>query len=183
MMGNEGNGGPGAGLRDLLNRKGVLPLLGGLVAVVVIGILLIAVASGGGGDGESVTIEPTRGPSDNAGLDRSPTAEAATPEPTIDLSRATAVVTRPETVPGSDAGDRIVIPRAGVNAPITLAVVPASGGELAQSVDAVVGSTRHHAAQARDLALVVATAIDGERAIALANVDDVRARGGNTTYA
>jgi hypothetical protein len=132
MKGQEGGGGFTARVREVLGRKGVLPLVGGLAAVILIGILLVAVASGGGdGDGESVTVPPTSAPSDNAGLERSPTTEAATPEPTIDLNRPTGTVRRPETVPGQDAGDRIVIAKAGVNAPITLAVVPPTGGELA----------------------------------------------------
>lgn len=114
-----------------MSRKGVIPLIGALGAVAVIGILLVAISSGSeDGGNEAAVASPTRAPSDNAGIERSP-AVVSTPEPTIDLARATTVVTRPNSnIPGSNSADRIIITKAGVNAPITLKMVPPSGGEL-----------------------------------------------------
>jgi hypothetical protein len=131
MMGNAGSG-SGGGLKGLLARKGVLPLAGGLAAVVVIGVVVALAAGGGGGGSPSArAATPTRGPSDNAGL-RTPVA-SGTPDPTPVLENGQNVVTKPAgaAVPGADSSDRIIIPKANVNAPITLRVVPPEGGELA----------------------------------------------------
>jgi len=122
MRGNTG-GGLTDRARELLRRKGVLPIVGALAAVVVVGILLIALASGGGGgDGNSAT-----GPGGSGGL-KSETPEA-TPEATIDLNQPTPVATRDPNapIPGGGNGDRLIIQKFGVNAPLTYKVVPPDG--------------------------------------------------------
>jgi len=122
MRGNTG-GGLTDRARELLRRKGVLPIVGALAAVVVVGILLIALASGGGGeDGNSAT-----GPGGSGGL-KSETP-VATPEATIDLNQPTPVATRDPNapLPGTTDGDRLVIQKYGVNAPMTYKVVPPDG--------------------------------------------------------
>jgi hypothetical protein len=131
MTGDAGSGGP-AGLKGLLARRGALPVIGGLVAVLVIGVVVVLAAGGGGGGGSSAVAQPTKGPADSAGLAKTPEA-TGTPAPTPDLAQATTVVSKPANgaIPGSDSADRIIIGKANTNAPITLSVVPASGGELA----------------------------------------------------
>jgi hypothetical protein len=128
MMGNQGSGEP-AGLKGLLARRGALPIIGGLAAVLVIGVVIVLAAGGGGGS--SAVAQPTSAPADSAGLAKTPVATIA-PPPTPVATQGPVVVTKPTAgVPGQDSGDRLVIAKANVNAPISLKVVPASGGELA----------------------------------------------------
>jgi LPXTG-site transpeptidase (sortase) family protein len=130
MMGSEGSGGPVNRLRELLARRGVLPLVVGLVAILVIGVVIV-LASGGGGSDSGASAQATV-PAGSAGIERTP-RPTGTPEPTPDLSQASTVVTKTagSAIPGESSDDRLVIPKAHVNAPITLKVVPAEGGYLA----------------------------------------------------
>jgi hypothetical protein len=101
------------------------PVIAGL-AVVVAGIVLAVVAFGSGGGGSDGD-EPVR---QSGGL----VADEATPtvQATIDLNQPTAVATRPPNapVPGAAAGDRFMVPKFGISAPITLKAVPPTGGVL-----------------------------------------------------
>jgi hypothetical protein len=98
------------------------------LGVLVIGVALVLASSACGGGGGDKPPTATREPADSGGL---ATREAATPEATIALGGNTGGVVQPPTVlPGDNATDRIVIPKANVNAPLTLATVPPSGGEL-----------------------------------------------------
>jgi hypothetical protein len=130
MLGNAGSGRPSDRIRALLARKGVIPLVGGLGAILVIGVVIVVAAGGGGGS--NARVSPTAPPAESAGLAKTPEAPG-TAEPTPDLSQATTVVTKTagSAIPGGDSGDRLVIAKANVNAPITLKVVPADGGYLA----------------------------------------------------
>jgi LPXTG-site transpeptidase (sortase) family protein len=103
-------------LQTIRSGKLPLPLLGGIATVVVVGLILIVVALGGGSTGAET---PTR-VADSGGLQ---TAQP-TPEATIDLNRPTAVPGHLESV---GPGDRMVIPRFGVDAPLTYRKVPADG--------------------------------------------------------
>jgi LPXTG-site transpeptidase (sortase) family protein len=94
-----------------------LYLAGIAVVVVVVALVLAAIvlASGGDdGDETAVVASPTAAPT------LEPTPEA-TPEPSP---------TPLPVVPGTVDGDRIVIGGVGIDAPITLREVPASGGAL-----------------------------------------------------
>jgi hypothetical protein len=130
MMGSAGSGGPGGRFKELLARRGVLPVAGGFAAILIVGVVVV-LAAGGGGGGSGASANPTRGPADSAGLARTP-EPTGTPEPTPDLSRANTIVTKTadSAVPGGDSADRLIIQKANVNAPITLRIVPPQGGEL-----------------------------------------------------
>jgi LPXTG-site transpeptidase (sortase) family protein len=130
MSGNAGSGGASDRIRDILARRGVVPLVGGLGAILVIGVVIVVAAGGGGGS--NARVSPTAPPAESAGLAKTPEA-VSTPAPTPDLSQATTVVTKTagSAIPGGDSADRIVIGKANINAPITLRVVPAEGGYLA----------------------------------------------------
>lgn len=95
-----------------------LPLIGGLATLVIVGIILVAVAMGGGGSDSSGDADAT--PGNLAGLQ---TAQP-TPEATIDLERETAEAGHLTAV---GDGDRMVISRFGVNAPLTYRQVPPNG--------------------------------------------------------
>jgi hypothetical protein len=126
-----GSAGSGGRLRELLARKGVLPLAGGLAMILVIGVVIVLAAGGGGGKAPVARPDPTE-PSGSAGLAKTP-QPTGTPEATPDLSRANTVVTKTanSVLPGGDSADRLIIAKANVNAPITLKVVPPEGGNLA----------------------------------------------------
>jgi LPXTG-site transpeptidase (sortase) family protein len=101
-------------LRSLLQNRVIAA--GVTLAAVTLVVIAVLVVSGGGGDDRTAVL-PT--PTPFAPPSPAPTTEA-TPEPTP-----------VPVVPGNDPNDRIVIAGAKVNAPITLRVVPPSGGELA----------------------------------------------------
>jgi LPXTG-site transpeptidase (sortase) family protein len=94
-----------------------LPLIGGLAALVVVGIILVAVALGSGGGGSDNDDDTS---ADHGGLQ----TEQPTPEATIDLNRPTAV---PGHLTSIGAEDRLVISRFGVDAPLTYRAVPPTG--------------------------------------------------------
>lgn len=91
---------------------------------------LLAACGGGGGDAPRPTETGQAGaPTAVASATEAVIAEpTATPGPPI-VSRRPGVP-----VPGESPGDRLTIGNAKVNAPITLRVVPATGGELAAPV-------------------------------------------------
>lgn len=122
MFQDQGPGSSG-GLKDMILSRGAMPLIGAAAVVIVI-VAIAAVALGSGGsDGRQVGARPTQ-VSDSGGL----ASTIPTPEATIDLERPTAVVGRDPTapVPGA-AGDRLVISRFGVSAPLTYKTVGADG--------------------------------------------------------
>ncbi|HLF72575.1 MAG TPA: class F sortase [Dehalococcoidia bacterium] len=105
------------GQGGLIAGRPTLPVIGGLVAVVVVGIVLVVVAMGGGGKSQ---------PSgDLAGL----AADDVVPTPvaTLDLNRPTAV---PNVNPNLNAvgnSDRMIIPKIGVTAPLSYKPVGLDG--------------------------------------------------------
>lgn len=107
------------GIGRLLRSGQARPILGGLVAIVVIFVLILAIAfSGGGGDkggkpGESV----------HAGLATS----EPTPEATIDLNRQLVAEPKNLNVTQLGADDRLLIPKISVDAPLTLRIVATDG--------------------------------------------------------
>jgi LPXTG-site transpeptidase (sortase) family protein len=98
-----------------------LPLIGGIAAVIVVGIILIVVAVGGGGDGNDSDVANARPTADSGGLQ---TDAEPTPEATIDLARPTAKAGHLENV---GPNDRLVIKRFNINAPLTHRKVPPTG--------------------------------------------------------
>lgn len=121
--GNRGDGGPSDG-------RPPLPLIGGLIAAVLVGIIIIFVALSGGGDDEPETVavgtdvvRSTSAPSGGAsgGLATGvPDTDA-----TIDLSQPTVAVAPNLDSVGS--GDRLVVPLYGISAPLTLRTVGVDG--------------------------------------------------------
>jgi hypothetical protein len=102
-------------------RTPPLPIIGALVAVVVIGVALVVIALGSGGDGGG-------GGNGGAPLHAGLQTEQPTPEATIDLTNRTpptAVVDNNLTSVGS--GDKFVISKFGVSAPLTYRVVGPDG--------------------------------------------------------
>src|SRR5687767_6672547 len=96
-------------------KSAPFPVIGGLAALVVIGIIFVAVAlSGGGdGDGDGNTAAGATPTASSGGLQTSePTVEA-----TIDPARPTAAAA--ENLTSVGPGDRLVIPKFGVDAPLT----------------------------------------------------------------
>jgi Sortase domain len=93
-----------------------LPLIGGLAAIIVVGVILVIVALGGGGGDSTPTIT-----ADHGGLQ---TAQP-TPQATIDLTRPTAQPTGHWTEVGPDV--KFVVPKFGIDAPVTYRKVPPSG--------------------------------------------------------
>lgn len=117
-QGPAGSGGPFGG-------RPPLAILGGIAAVVVVGIILVAVAfSGGGDDGGS-------GPSRPA-TQSSPAASAGLVSPVLPTPVGTPLAVG-ETVANAPqltsvgAGDRLVISKFGVNAPLTYRTVGPDG--------------------------------------------------------
>lgn len=122
MFQDQGPGSSG-GLKDMIFARGAMPLLGAAAVVIVI-VAIAAVAIGSGnGDSPQVGARPTE-VRESAGL----ATTLPTPEATIDLTRPTAVVGRDPNapVPGAE-GDRLVISRFGINAPLTYKVVGPDG--------------------------------------------------------
>jgi len=108
-------------------NKAPLPVIGGLAALVVIGIIVVGVAlsSGGGGDGNGGT------GSTGATAQRSPTPTSIsgglltaqpTPEATADLTQPTSQAENLQAIAG-----QFVIPRFNVNAPLTYRAVGPDG--------------------------------------------------------
>jgi LPXTG-site transpeptidase (sortase) family protein len=101
-----------------------IAIIGGLVAVVVIGIVLVVVAMGGGSDnkgsGNGADTQPL-----HAGLKTE--ADQPTPEATIDLTRPTPTAIVDQNITSVGAGDRFVISKFGVNAPLSYKVVGPDG--------------------------------------------------------
>lgn len=105
-------------LQQIRNGQLPLPLLGGIAAVVVVGIILVVVALGSGDGGESTAARPT---AQSGGLQTS----RPTPRATIDLSRPTASPAGHWTEVGADF--RFVVTKLGIEAPLTYRKVPPSG--------------------------------------------------------
>src|SRR5215218_4049109 len=94
-------------------RTPPLPIIGGLIAVVVIGVALVVLALGSGGRGSG---GGNSGEALHAGLQ----TEQPTPEATLDLTNRAPppeVVDNNLTAVGS--GDKIIISKFGVSAPLT----------------------------------------------------------------
>jgi sortase family protein len=95
-----------------------LPVIGGLAAVVLIGIVVVAVVlSGGGGDSGDPAAVTT--PASGGLQTAQPTAVA-----TADLTQPTAVA---ENLPSIGENDRLIIPRFSVDAPLTYRAVGQDG--------------------------------------------------------
>ena len=103
-------------------RTPPLPIIGGLVAVVVIGVALVVLAlgsggggSGGGGSGENL----------HAGLQ----TEQPTPEATLDLTNRAPPPDAPvdNNLTGVGSGDKLLISKFGISAPLTYKVVGPDG--------------------------------------------------------
>ncbi|HEX5141817.1 MAG TPA: class F sortase [Dehalococcoidia bacterium] len=108
-------------LDKIKSGRAPLPVIGGLLALVVIGIIFVAVALGGGGgdDNKSASASPT---SSHAGLlTAEPTVEA-----TIDLTQPTPTAPA-QNLTAVGAGDRLIIDKFGVNAPLTYRQVGLDG--------------------------------------------------------
>jgi LPXTG-site transpeptidase (sortase) family protein len=105
-------------LQQIRSGQLPLPLLGGIAAVVVVGIILVVVALGSGDDGDSTAARPT---AQSGGLQTS----RPTPRATIDLARPTAQPAGHWTEVGTDF--RFVISKFGIEAPLTYRKVPPSG--------------------------------------------------------
>ena len=114
----------GGGLLDSIKSgRAPLPVIGGLAALVVIGIIFVAVALGGGGDdgdnGGNVAVGATPTASSGGLQTSAPTVEA-----TIDLARPTAIA---QSLTSVGDNDRIVISKVGVDAPLTYRSVGLDG--------------------------------------------------------
>ena len=123
MSGSPGSGSGGDGPRNVLTSRNALPLLGAgaVVAVVVVAIAVLALGSGGS---SSPPQQPTIG--ESGGLAAG--SPLPTPQATIDLNRPTAVPTIDANAPKPGApGDKIVISKIGVNAPLTYKTVGLDG--------------------------------------------------------
>jgi len=110
-----GNKDPG----DHRSGRPALPILGALATALIAGLVL-AVACGGGGDKKS-----SAGDDFHAGLASS--SEEPTPQATIDLARPTVVPTSNPNISKLDSGDRLVISKFGIDAPLTLKTVGSDG--------------------------------------------------------
>ena len=100
------------------HRRGLLPIAGGLGVIVIAFVLFFVVGLAGGGDGGG------GGDGPSGGLVTQP-AGSPTVEATIDLSRPTVVATRDPNapIPGASEGDRFVVAKIGVDAPLSYKVV------------------------------------------------------------
>jgi hypothetical protein len=107
-------------LRRLLVNRSML--IGAGIAVLAVGAsVIVAVALAvSGGSADDTALIPTATP-------RPSPSPSPSPEPSATLEPTPTV---PPTVPGTDPSDRIVIPDANVDAPITLKAVPPNGGVL-----------------------------------------------------
>lgn len=120
---NSGDGGP-------FDGRPPLPLIGGLIAAVLVGIVIIFVALSGGGNDEPNTVVVGT----NVVLSTATPAEGASgglatgvpiAEATIDLTVPTVGVT--ENLDSVGDGDRLVVPLYGIEAPLTLRTVGQDG--------------------------------------------------------
>jgi hypothetical protein len=115
----------GGGLLDSIKSgRAPLPVIGGLAALVVVGIIFVVVALGGGGgddDGDNGNVVAGATPTASSGglQTAAPTVEA-----TIDLARPTAVA---QNLTSVAPGDRMVISKIGVDAPLTYRSVGPDG--------------------------------------------------------
>ena len=109
--------------RLLLNRTLLISVAIASLAVVASVAVVFALSSSDDSDNRTVIApSPTVTPSPAPSATRTPAPQpspTAEPEPTV-----------PPTVPGANPADRIVIPAASVDAPITLKAIPPSGGVL-----------------------------------------------------
>jgi LPXTG-site transpeptidase (sortase) family protein len=111
------------GLRGLLARRGAVPLLGAAaVLLVVVGIVAIALGSGNGEDGSRAGAQPTA-IGEGGGL----ATTLPTPEATMDPDRETTVIDRNPEIPIPQEGDRLVIAKFGIDAPLSYKVVGPDG--------------------------------------------------------
>jgi LPXTG-site transpeptidase (sortase) family protein len=102
-------------IQSLRSGRLSMPLIGGIAAIVVVGIILVVVALGGGESSGSDSAN-----ADHGGLlTAQPTAEA-----TIDLARPTAEAGHLESV---GSADRMVVKKLNINAPLTFRKVPPTG--------------------------------------------------------
>jgi hypothetical protein len=109
--------------------KAPLPVIGGLAALVVIGIIIVGVALSSGGDDSTATTGSTGG----VVAQRSPTPTSISGG--LQTAQPTAVATADLTQPTAEAenlqslsdGARFVIPRFDVNAPLTYRAVGTDG--------------------------------------------------------
>jgi LPXTG-site transpeptidase (sortase) family protein len=98
------------------------PLIGALAGAVIIGIVVVFVAFGsGGGDGGDGTDDSQAGVDEHAGL----ATTEPTPEATIDLTRPTVVTN--SNLTSLAPGDKMVIAKYGVSAPLTYRSVGLDG--------------------------------------------------------
>jgi LPXTG-site transpeptidase (sortase) family protein len=97
------------------------PLIGALAGAIIVGVVIVFVAFGGGGDGDDGTDDSQAGVDEHAGL---ATAEP-TPEATIDLTRPTVVTN--SNLTSLSPGDKMVIAKYGVSAPLTYRSVGLDG--------------------------------------------------------
>jgi len=102
-----------------------IAIIGALLAVVVIGIIVAVIALGGGGSskkggGNGGDTEPL-----HAGLKTD--ADQPTPEATIDLTRPTPTAIVDQNLTAVAPGDRFIISKFGVNAPLSYKVVGPDG--------------------------------------------------------
>jgi hypothetical protein len=111
------------------NNDGPRPpiaIIGGLVAVVVIGIVVAVIALGSGGGGNKNGGGTTGSASaPNAGLKTNATEPAV--EATIDLSRPTPAAVVDQNITSVSAGDRFLISKFGIDAPLSYKVVGPDG--------------------------------------------------------
>lgn len=112
------------GSRRILGGRGPFVALGGLAAMVVIGVTLLVAACGGGDNNSSQTptsrVSPTV--SASGGL-----ATSSLPTPVGTPLAAEPTVGAAQNLTSVSAEDRLVIPKYGVNAPLTYRVVGPDG--------------------------------------------------------
>jgi LPXTG-site transpeptidase (sortase) family protein len=131
-MQDNGSGGPNNNLFDKI-RSGQLPLplIGGLATAIVVGIIIVAVALGSGGSNDNNTATTSGSSGGRPASAASPTSISGglqtsqpTTEATIDLARETAEAPN---LTQLTSGDRIIISKIGVNAPLTYRKVDLDG--------------------------------------------------------
>ena len=112
--GPEGSGG-------VFGGRPPLAIIGGIAAVVVVGIILVVVAFGGGDDGDGGPAAVSS-PANSAGL---LTPSLPTPAGTP-LATGDAIPNAPQ-LSNVGAGDRLVVPKVGINAPLSYKTVGPDG--------------------------------------------------------
>jgi LPXTG-site transpeptidase (sortase) family protein len=108
-------------------RRPPIAIIGGLLAVIVIGIILVVVAKGGGGSKNNNGGGSNGGDDANLHAGLKTEADQPTPEATIDLTRPTPTAIVDQNITSVGAGDRFVISKFGVNAPLSYKVVGPDG--------------------------------------------------------